>query len=110
LEGCELSTDHLPLSHHKTGIGMKPSSRNFAPGSDEIWKNLQQNSSHQKIQQSNSFKKLKIFSILLTKESNPFFDKLMLEDAWRRTKIFGIGFILFLLIYYFYVRKFYIKK
>uniref|UniRef100_A0A914LGY7 T-cell activation inhibitor, mitochondrial n=1 Tax=Meloidogyne incognita TaxID=6306 RepID=A0A914LGY7_MELIC len=46
LERCELSTDHLPVRDNlsqNTKIGTKTSQQNFAPGLDEIWKNLQEN-------------------------------------------------------------------
>ncbi|KAF7637116.1 J domain-containing protein [Meloidogyne graminicola] len=72
-------------------------------------KQRQQQSSTQ-INSSSSPINLRIFSILTTKENNPFFDNLMKEDGWKKMKIFGIGFICFLLIYFVFVRFWYLKK
>uniref|UniRef100_A0A914LIZ5 T-cell activation inhibitor, mitochondrial n=1 Tax=Meloidogyne incognita TaxID=6306 RepID=A0A914LIZ5_MELIC len=46
LERCDLSTAHLPVRDNPSQnqkIGTKSSQKNFAPGLDEIWKNLQEN-------------------------------------------------------------------
>uniref|UniRef100_A0A915N5E1 T-cell activation inhibitor, mitochondrial n=1 Tax=Meloidogyne javanica TaxID=6303 RepID=A0A915N5E1_MELJA len=46
LERCDLSTAHLPVRDNPSQnqkIGIKTSQQNFAPGLDEIWKNLQEN-------------------------------------------------------------------
>ncbi|CAK5088413.1 unnamed protein product [Meloidogyne enterolobii] len=45
LERCELSTAHLPVRDNlsQNQKGTKTAQQNFAPGLDEIWKNLQEN-------------------------------------------------------------------
>ncbi|KAF7638824.1 hypothetical protein Mgra_00001632 [Meloidogyne graminicola] len=58
LERCELSTDNLPIRdkyQHKTTVEIKSSPpQNFAPGLDEIWKNLQENERIRQKQLSNN--------------------------------------------------------
>ncbi|KAL7070980.1 hypothetical protein ACQ4LE_009819 [Meloidogyne hapla] len=76
---------------------------------DIEWRQQQQQSQNSQ-QMDSATQNMKIFSFLSTKERNPFFDKLMLEDAWRRTKKFGLGFVIFILIYYIFVRKVYLRK
>ncbi|CAK5109650.1 unnamed protein product [Meloidogyne enterolobii] len=66
-----------------------------------------QQNSHQ--QQMGSERR-RLFSFLSTKQSNPFFDKIYREDAWKNVKRIGAGFVVTTLVYYIFVNYYYLKK
>uniref|UniRef100_A0A915P9Y3 J domain-containing protein n=1 Tax=Meloidogyne floridensis TaxID=298350 RepID=A0A915P9Y3_9BILA len=64
----------------------------------------------QNSQQQMGSERRRLFSFLSTKESNPFFDKIYREDAWKSVKRIGAGFVATILVYYIFVNYYYLKK
>uniref|UniRef100_A0A914KQ16 J domain-containing protein n=1 Tax=Meloidogyne incognita TaxID=6306 RepID=A0A914KQ16_MELIC len=80
--------------------------QNMSSKRNHIDRQQRQNSQQQQM----GSERRRLFSFLSTKESNPFFDKIYREDAWKSVKRIGAGFVATILVYYIFVNYYYLKK